>query len=277
MIGGRIFERRPAGRARDDRDRRPHDRRADRRRRASFCGCSRCRLARSTAQAITRRSRLLRTSDVAIEQFDAQSADHVVFGFGDGWNEAEFSEAAGLWRWTSDRAVLRVHAAGRSLTLTLRGEPPIVSHWRPAHVRISAGGRVVAEETLFTSFDLQVRIPAALVGGRRGGRSRSRPIARTCRRKASGASPDQRRLGFGCSSASCDQAGRGAVIAGFSRPRGPQPCTGHELKQASDPAIVVLPDRAASCRSDCRTARSHRLSSEQRGAQHRIDRRGRHA
>lgn len=49
--------------------------------------------------------------------------------------------------------------------LTLRGEPPIVSHWRPAHVKVSAGGRVVAEETLFTRFDLRVRIPAELVAG----------------------------------------------------------------------------------------------------------------
>ncbi len=102
---------------------------------------------------------------VAIEQFDAQSSDRVVFGFGEGWNEAEFSTAVGPWRWTSDRSVLRVHAAGRSLTLTLRGEAPIVSHWRPTHLKVSAGGRVVAEETLLTRFDLQVRIPAALVAG----------------------------------------------------------------------------------------------------------------
>jgi len=102
---------------------------------------------------------------VAVEQFDAQSSDRVVFGLGEGWNEAEFSTALGPWRWTSDRAVLRVHAAGRSLMLTLRGEPPIVSHWRPAHVKVSAGGRVVAEETLFTRFDLRVRIPAELVAG----------------------------------------------------------------------------------------------------------------
>jgi hypothetical protein len=102
---------------------------------------------------------------VAVEQFDAQSSDRVVFGFGEGWHEAEFSEALGLWRWTSDRAVLRVHAAGRSLMLTLRGEAPIVSHWRPAHVTVRAGGRVVADEMLITRFDLQIRIPAVLVAG----------------------------------------------------------------------------------------------------------------
>ncbi len=102
---------------------------------------------------------------VAIEQFDAQSSDRVVFGFGEGWHEAEFNAAMGPWRWTSDRAVLRVHAAGRALTLTLRGQPPLVYLWRPAHVKVSAGGRVVAEQTLFERFFLQARIPAELLTG----------------------------------------------------------------------------------------------------------------
>jgi len=102
---------------------------------------------------------------IAIEQFDAQSTDHVIFGYADGWNEAEFSEALGLWRWTTDRAALHVHAAGRALELALRGEAPIVSHWRPARVRISAGGTIIFEDTLLTRFDVYVRIPAALVSG----------------------------------------------------------------------------------------------------------------
>ena len=103
--------------------------------------------------------------NVAIEQFDAQSVDRVVFGFGDGWYESELSAAVGLWRWTSGRAALRVHAAGRPLTLTLRGEPPLISFWRPVHATISAGGRIVATETLFEQFSVQVRIPAELLTG----------------------------------------------------------------------------------------------------------------
>ena len=103
---------------------------------------------------------------VAIEQFDAQSSDRVVFGFGDGWQELEYNPALGrLWRWTSERAVLHVHAAGRPLTLTLAGEPPLIYFWKPVHVKISAGGRVVAEETLSTRFAMHVRIPAELVAG----------------------------------------------------------------------------------------------------------------
>jgi hypothetical protein len=132
---------------------------------------------------------------IAIEQFDAQSADHVVFGYGDGWNEAEFSEAIGLWRWTTDRAALRVHAAGRALELAVRGEAPIVSQWKPARVRISVGGTIVFEDTLFTHFDLHVRIPAALVSGDESTitieTDRTNVPAEGFRR-----SPDHRRLGL---------------------------------------------------------------------------------
>ena len=89
-----------------------------------------------------------------------------MFGFGDGWQELEYNPALGrLWRWTSERAVLHVHAAGRPLTLTLAGEPPLIYFWKPVHVKISAGGRVVAEETLSTRFAMHVRIPAELVAG----------------------------------------------------------------------------------------------------------------
>ena len=104
-------------------------------------------------------------ASVAIEQFNAQSGDRVVFGFGEGWHESEFNAVTGLWRWTSDRAVLRVHAAGRPLILTLRGVPPAFYLLKPAHVKISAGGRVVAEETLREEFLVRVHIPAELVGG----------------------------------------------------------------------------------------------------------------
>ncbi len=46
---------------------------------------------------------------LAIEQFDAQPAGRVVFGFGDGWNEQEYNPTTGeLWRWSSDRSAIRV-------------------------------------------------------------------------------------------------------------------------------------------------------------------------
>ena len=136
------------------------------------------------------------TVNVAIEQFDAQSADRVMFGFGEGWHESEFNPATGPWRWTSDRAVLRVHAAGRPLTLTLRGQPPVFYLWRPARIRVSAGGRVVAEQTLFNRFFVQAHIPAELVAGDESTITIETdqtdvPAERRLRR-----TPDRRRLGL---------------------------------------------------------------------------------
>ena len=103
---------------------------------------------------------------VAIEQFDAQSDDRVVFGYGDGWQEQEYNPTTGgLWRWTSERATLRVHAGGHPLTLTLAGEPPSVNFSKPSHVKISAGGRLIAEQTLSSTFLVQTSVPAEFVAG----------------------------------------------------------------------------------------------------------------
>jgi hypothetical protein len=103
---------------------------------------------------------------VAIEQFDVQAADRVVFGFGEGWQEDEYNPRLGLrWRWMSERAVLRVHAAGRPLKLTLRGEPPSVYFSKPSHVVVRAGGRVVAERSLYDELTIDADIPAELVAG----------------------------------------------------------------------------------------------------------------
>ena len=65
----------------------------------------------------------------------------------------------------SERAVLRVHAAGRDLMLTLRGEPPSVYFSKPSHVVVRAGGRVVSDERLSHTFALRARIPRELVSG----------------------------------------------------------------------------------------------------------------
>jgi hypothetical protein len=106
------------------------------------------------------------SANVAIEQFDAQPSDRVVFGFGEGWQEHEYSPQLGLeWRWMSEHAVLRVHAAGHALRLTLGGEPPSVYFSKPSHVVVRAGGRVVAEQSLHERFAIDAHIPAELVAG----------------------------------------------------------------------------------------------------------------
>jgi hypothetical protein len=106
------------------------------------------------------------SASVAIEQFDAQPADRVVFGFGEGWQEAEYNPALGLqWRWMSERGVLRVHAAGHSLALTLKGESPLVYFSKPSRIVVRVGERIVGEQSVGDAFAIDVRIPAELIGG----------------------------------------------------------------------------------------------------------------
>lgn len=100
---------------------------------------------------------------LAIEQFDAQPPGRVMFGFGDGWHEQEYNPSTGaLWRWASDRAVLRVRAAGHAVALTLRGEIEASSS---SQVVVRAGDRVVAEFEVGRTFTRTVLIPAEAVAG----------------------------------------------------------------------------------------------------------------
>ncbi len=38
-----------------------------------------------------------------------------MWGYGEGWQEAEYSMALGVWRWTSDRATLRIAGPPRAV------------------------------------------------------------------------------------------------------------------------------------------------------------------
>jgi hypothetical protein len=108
------------------------------------------------------------TPEVAVRQFDIQPADTIVFGFGDGWHEAEYEPATGRqWRWTSERSVLRV-APATAVRLTLRGEwPPSFQDPGP-RVRITAAGRVVAEMQVPRAFTWSVSVPADVVAAADG-------------------------------------------------------------------------------------------------------------
>ena len=98
---------------------------------------------------------------LAIEQFDAQPRGRVMFGFGEGWHEQEYNPATGLlWRWTSDRAVIRVRAEGHAVALTLRGEIEAAS---TSHILVRAGERVVAEFEAERTFGRTVIIPSQAV------------------------------------------------------------------------------------------------------------------
>jgi hypothetical protein len=100
---------------------------------------------------------------VAIEQFDAQSAGVVMVGYDEGWHEREYDPGTGrLWRWTSERATLRVQAATQPLRLAMAGDTG--RFWHASHVTIRVKDRIVAEDDVRSPFALSVVIPAMLVG-----------------------------------------------------------------------------------------------------------------
>jgi hypothetical protein len=99
--------------------------------------------------------------DLAVEQFDAQPVGRVVFGFGEGWHEQEYNPATGaLWRWTTERAVLRVRAQGRRVALTLRGE---IEEASTSHIAVRVGERVAAQFDVGREFARTAIIPAELL------------------------------------------------------------------------------------------------------------------
>jgi hypothetical protein len=103
------------------------------------------------------------SQQVAIEQFDAQPAGRVVYGFGDGWNEQEYNPTTGeLWRWTTDRSAIRVRSEGHSVALSLRGE---IEAAASSHVVVRAGNAVAAAFDVGPSFSRTVLIPSTLLPG----------------------------------------------------------------------------------------------------------------
>ncbi len=68
--------------------------------RRAACGAHRAVDAAVTATAVI---------PTAIEQFDVQLPETLMWGFDAGWHEAEYTPALGVWHWTSERSSLRVH------------------------------------------------------------------------------------------------------------------------------------------------------------------------
>lgn len=96
----------------------------------------------------------------AIEQFDLQNADEVMWAYGDGWLEAEFSTALGMWRWTTERASLRIFGPKKALRITMSIESPLRYFDEAPLVRAMAGERQLAVTTLTASREWSVDVPA---------------------------------------------------------------------------------------------------------------------
>jgi len=105
---------------------------------------------------------------VSLEQFDLQTLDEVMFGYGDGWHEPEYSQSAGQWRWMSERARVWVKPVGRDVTLTIAGESPLRYFDKPPVVRVLVAGVEVGRFSPAADFTQDFAIPQkglALAGG----------------------------------------------------------------------------------------------------------------
>ena len=103
-----------------------------------------------------------RRAPVAVRQFDIQSADRMLYAFGEGWHEEEYDAATGRrWRWTSGRSVLRLKGAQGGVAVRLRAESPLRYFDAPPAVRVRVGGRVIAERRPDADFEWTVTVPAA--------------------------------------------------------------------------------------------------------------------
>ena len=96
----------------------------------------------------------------SIEQFDLQSADRVVFGFGDGWYEQEYApDALRLWRWASPKAVLRIHHGGHDLAVCVTGQAPAGQLGGAVTMTVRAGNQVFGRVTVSRDFALRAQVP----------------------------------------------------------------------------------------------------------------------
>ncbi|HJU45018.1 MAG TPA: DUF2723 domain-containing protein [Vicinamibacterales bacterium] len=130
----------------------------------------------------------------AIEQFDLQDAGHFMWAYDSGWQEAEFSPALGVWRWTSERATLRIVGPPQSLRITLWIESPLRYFDEAPWVRASAGSRELAAITLSASGEWSFDVPADALAA--SGGAVTVETNRTFVPAERGATADQRRLGL---------------------------------------------------------------------------------
>jgi hypothetical protein len=114
-------------------------------------------LARLTIRAISGEGGSIPT---AIEQFDLQSSGSLMWGYDEGWFEAEYTPALGVWRWTSESASLRILNATSPVALTITVESPARYFDSPPTVRLRAGEVVIAQTDFSSQTTWRVLVPA---------------------------------------------------------------------------------------------------------------------
>ena len=96
----------------------------------------------------------------AIEQFDVQDDAATLWGYDEGWLEAEYSTALGVWRWAGDRATLRIAGPPRAVRIAMTIESPLRYFDAPARVRALAGERVLAAASISDTGEWAFDVPA---------------------------------------------------------------------------------------------------------------------
>lgn len=130
----------------------------------------------------------------AIEQFDLQDAQTLMWGYGDGWHEAEYNTALGVWRWTSDRAMVRIAGPSQDVHITMTVESPLRYFDTPARVRVMAGEREIATRELGATESWSFLVPGDALAG--SGGVLSIETDNTLVPSARGQGADDRRLGL---------------------------------------------------------------------------------
>lgn len=95
----------------------------------------------------------------AIEQFDLQPPETLMWGFDEGWHEAEFEPSLGVWHWMSDRAAIRIIGAATSVRITLDAEPPARYFDRPSELTATVGDVQVARASLSAGGSWSFEVP----------------------------------------------------------------------------------------------------------------------
>jgi hypothetical protein len=135
---------------------------------------------------------------VAIEQFDLQPTDRVVYGFDTGWHEQEYDPATGrTWRWASENAHLLIHPGDGDVQLRLRAENPLVYFDTPPTVSIKAGASVLATMKADRDLNMSVRVPADVMK-RAEGRVTVQSSEQFVPAELSSRTGDRRRLALRC-------------------------------------------------------------------------------
>ena len=99
---------------------------------------------------------------VQLTQFDLQPPDRFFWVYSHGWHDREWdAKREREWRWTSERASVRVHTPGRDVQIQIDGEVPVPALGGPANVSIEVGRKVIARWRADGRFSKTLRVPAA--------------------------------------------------------------------------------------------------------------------